>query len=267
MAAEVITTSAERAALPVGTAIRSSAGTIACRFDEKRGVVFGSDYPFPWESLELPLTVLYRPDVPARTEPTEEQVRAALNAVLDDNTIHPTSLIDRMASAVLALLPQRVAPSTDEIAEALSGPWFDSRVYSSHAVAMTIEVLYASQPTVAEVKAEAIREYIERRETPVLRVETTDELRPIIDMALSPFTRAVRDVAAERSTHAERGWTPEHDRRHGVDHLVRLARDYVTRQGAAAEEAGVYDRKYLVKAASLLVAAIELVDRQEADHA
>lgn len=75
-----IRTAAELDALPVGSVVRSSAGTIGCRFDRKRGVVFGSDYPFPWESLQLPLTVLFRPDAPARTEPTEEQVREVFDA-------------------------------------------------------------------------------------------------------------------------------------------------------------------------------------------
>lgn len=79
-------------------------------------------------------------------------------------------------------------------------------------------------------------------------------------------SRALRDVAAERATHADRGWTPNHDRTHGVDHLVRLAEHYAHGQGPAAEVEGVYDREYLVKAASLLVAAVELMDAIEADR-
>jgi len=57
-----ITTVADREALSVGTVVRSAAGTIACRFDEERGVVFGMSLPFPWRTLQLPLTVLWAED-------------------------------------------------------------------------------------------------------------------------------------------------------------------------------------------------------------
>lgn len=50
-----------RDALPDGTVVRSSAGTIACRFDNGRGVMFGMSLPFPWKNLALPLTVLWEP--------------------------------------------------------------------------------------------------------------------------------------------------------------------------------------------------------------
>jgi hypothetical protein len=63
-----ITTAAELDALPVGSVVRSSAGTIGYRYDETRGIVFGDDRCFPWGVLELPLTVIYRPDQPQRSE-------------------------------------------------------------------------------------------------------------------------------------------------------------------------------------------------------
>jgi len=50
-----------RDALPDGTVVRSSAGTIAARFDNSCGVLFGMSLPFPWENLTLPLTVLWEP--------------------------------------------------------------------------------------------------------------------------------------------------------------------------------------------------------------
>lgn len=56
-----VTTVAERAALPVGAVVRSTAGTIAARFDAERGVVFGMSQPFSWATLQLPLTVLWQP--------------------------------------------------------------------------------------------------------------------------------------------------------------------------------------------------------------
>lgn len=74
------------------------------------------------------------------------------------------------------------------------------------------------------------------------------------------ISTAVSDVIAERATHAERGWTPEHDAEHGVRHLLHLAADYADR--AAANDPP--SRGDAVKAASLLVAAIELIDRQGA---
>lgn len=48
-------------AIPVGTVVLSAAGTIACRYDQDHGVVFGDERPFPWEALhkEFPLQVLY----------------------------------------------------------------------------------------------------------------------------------------------------------------------------------------------------------------
>lgn len=109
---EQITTAAERQALPPGTVVLSSGGTIACRHVDLDGVLFGMDVSFPWDRLQLPLTVLYRPDQ-----------------------------------------PQRVQPSREEIAEAITGPWFNSRTYSLEVVAMNVEAMFGSQPTVAEVRA------------------------------------------------------------------------------------------------------------------
>ena len=86
-----------------------------------------------------PFTVLYRPDAPARTEPTEE--------------------------------PQRVAPSEEKIAKAmqeadwrtpLHGVAFED-LASEHrdwwlSIARAAAALYASQPTVAEVRAQALED-------------------------------------------------------------------------------------------------------------
>jgi len=49
----------------------------------------------------------------------------------------------------------------------------------------------------------------------------------------------------ERLTHAKRGWPVEHDRKQGVDHLLRLALDYLANGKS-------------VKAGSLIMAAREL---------
>ena len=48
--------------VPARSIVRSDAGTIACRFDGRNGVVFGDDRPFPWHNLALPAVVLWHPD-------------------------------------------------------------------------------------------------------------------------------------------------------------------------------------------------------------
>lgn len=57
-----VTTAAELDALPVGSVVRSSAGTIACKCEATRGVVFGDDRSFPWLKLATPATVLHEPE-------------------------------------------------------------------------------------------------------------------------------------------------------------------------------------------------------------
>ena len=81
-----ITTAAGLDALPIGSVVRSSAGTIGCRYDERRGLVFGDDRCFPWTGhLAFPLTVLYRPDQPQRTvaEIKAEALRGAAETAED----------------------------------------------------------------------------------------------------------------------------------------------------------------------------------------
>ncbi|WP_299091895.1 hypothetical protein [uncultured Microbacterium sp.] len=57
-----ISTVAQLQDVPIGTIVRSAAGTIASRFDQDNGVVFGDDRPFPWEMLQLPVTVVLTAD-------------------------------------------------------------------------------------------------------------------------------------------------------------------------------------------------------------
>lgn len=56
-----ITTADELDALPTGVVVRSSAGTIAARFDHAHGVLFGDSRTFRWKLLALPAEVLYDP--------------------------------------------------------------------------------------------------------------------------------------------------------------------------------------------------------------
>lgn len=48
--------------VPAGTVVRAVDGTIACRYDETRGVVFGDERPFPWTVLRAPAVVLWPVD-------------------------------------------------------------------------------------------------------------------------------------------------------------------------------------------------------------
>jgi len=50
--------------VPVGAIVRSPAGTIACRYDESVGTVFGDDRPFEWGALASPVHVLWMPPTP-----------------------------------------------------------------------------------------------------------------------------------------------------------------------------------------------------------
>lgn len=56
-----IETAADLDRVPSGSVVRSSAGTIACRFDGRNGVVFGDERPFPWHKLALPAEVIWDP--------------------------------------------------------------------------------------------------------------------------------------------------------------------------------------------------------------
>lgn len=56
-----IETDAELHAVGRGVVVRAKDGTIAARFDERFGVVFGDDRPFSWSALHAPATVLFDP--------------------------------------------------------------------------------------------------------------------------------------------------------------------------------------------------------------
>jgi len=90
---------------------------------------------------------------------------------------------------------------------------------------------------------------------------------------------AARDVLAERRRQIEaEGWTPEHDDKHVSGHLVQAARCYLLhgRGGLAPMQTAPvvwpWDarwwkptgrRRDLVKAAALILAEIERMDRME----
>lgn len=57
----MITTAEELDAVPIGAIVRSELGTIACRYDKTRGVVFGDERPFPWQALARPAELIWTP--------------------------------------------------------------------------------------------------------------------------------------------------------------------------------------------------------------
>lgn len=192
-----ITTIAELDALPVGSiAARicsDGQGNVAysltsegwCMSTERIDAPRISEYDQVGNHIG-PLTVLYRPDAPERTAPTEEQVAWAIAGVYGETCAwgrekgRVCGLCDcngmteayarQAAHAVLDLLPQRVAPSEEEIARAIfdvrdgdldveeweETNWETRERYECDARA--VQKLYASQPTVTEVRAQALKE-------------------------------------------------------------------------------------------------------------
>lgn len=116
-----ITTTTQLEAVPVGHVVRSAAGTIAARFDQDRGVVFGDNRPFPWIALDLPATVLW--PLPAATvKPGREELARTIDPRPWSERHHPfrdfaearttAELVERdresvrrIADDVLAILP------------------------------------------------------------------------------------------------------------------------------------------------------------------
>lgn len=75
----LVTTEADRDALPVGHVVLSAAGSIACRASETLGVILGDSRTFPWTLLQLPLTILHpAPPVSAETLAAVLELRGVL---------------------------------------------------------------------------------------------------------------------------------------------------------------------------------------------
>lgn len=74
------------------------------------------------------------------------------------------------------------------------------------------------------------------------------------------WSYAIEDIAAERASQIEKGWTPEHDDEHGFGHLMNLA------LGRIRNELLPPSREELVQAAALIVAGIEWMDRNVPDR-
>lgn len=250
-----ITTAAELDALPAGTVIRTRQG-------DDDPVVYEKDHGYCWwatgsssprlaEDLgtdgDLPATVIYSPETywcckTCISDALETSFRDWQRRVRADQDV-PETEYEAMAQAMVPLLRSAetatVKPSVSQVAEVIENAgWHagEGHVMDFFAAARAVLTLLPGR-TEAEVIAGALEGY--------------------------RITRAVQDVALERATHASRGWTAEHDRIHGAHHLVKLAERYANTP--AQDEGGnsIYSRAGLVKAASLVVAAIDLLDRVE----
>ncbi|WP_295792028.1 hypothetical protein [uncultured Microbacterium sp.] len=73
---------------------------------------------------------------------------------------------------------------------------------------------------------------------------------------------AILEVTAERSRQEEKGWTPEHDDEHGVQHLLVEAYNRLSVVGYDAGTKAGASSHSLVVVAALLVAAIEANERR-----
>ena len=92
---------------------------------------------------------------------------------------------------------------------------------------------------------------------------------------MNAITKAAADVLAERRRQIEReGWTPEHDDEHNAGEMARAAACYALfntaptptmwpRQWDASWWKPKDDRSNLVRAAALLLAEIERLDRAD----
>jgi hypothetical protein len=81
-------------------------------------------------------------------------------------------------------------------------------------------------------------------------------------MITPDLEKVLTDIRNEREHQLTR-WSTDHDDSHQTHQLVKLAEQYAHKCGKGGEE-GYYDRHRLVQAATLLVAAIEAMDRRDA---
>ena len=89
-----------------------------------------------------------------------------------------------------------------------------------------------------------------------------EELRELLLSEPETIQRSVIDVAVERITQPDHGWTMTHDDEHGYGHLIRLAKDRLERAYTMGDMgADEQARVQLVKAAALAVAGIDVIDR------
>ena len=74
-------------------------------------------------------------------------------------------------------------------------------------------------------------------------------------------TDVLNEVYQERMTHAEHGYTIEHDEAHGLHHLINVAKDHLSGFGEMPTDQFI--RGEIITAMSVLNAAVDLMDRLE----
>lgn len=125
MSPDVADTRADLDALPWGSVVLDPHGRAFQKFTDGWGAAgLGGVH----EVTARPATVLYRSDAPSWRDNVSED--------------------------------EQVRPGVDEIADQIRGPWFDEQRFSAEAIAACVDALYAAQPTIAEVKAEAWAEAV-----------------------------------------------------------------------------------------------------------
>ncbi len=116
------------------------------------------------------------------------------------------------------------------------------------------------------------------------RKNAVDQIWPLLGYALRErlaMTAAARDVLAERRRQIDEGWVPEHDDEHDAGELAAAAACYAGNaagyvwNGEWLSEVWPWEREWwkpttprrdLVKAAALILAEIERLDRAADDH-
>lgn len=78
--------------------------------------------------------------------------------------------------------------------------------------------------------------------------------------------RVLADIRAERARHSEIGYDQKHDDGHDLHDLVEWSKRYASKAGKKPGALpGLYDRQRLVQSASLMVSAIEYMDRIDSE--
>lgn len=135
--------------------------------------------------------------------------------------------------------------------------------FANHRTAAVVIAWDPSNPQHADAYDELMNAAVNAMVVPGVRVTARERAACAwgVVMLTPEALPVLAQITLERDRQlTELGWTPEHDDTHGAVHLVSLAVDHIIEVGYVAVRAD--DRDELVQAAALLVAAIEVLDRQ-----
>lgn len=89
-----------RMTVPAGTVVHAADGTIACRYDETRGVVFGDERSFPWRVLNAPAVVLWPRDLAAVIAKARQEERDRISDLIgQEATAYHDNMCDLFTEA------------------------------------------------------------------------------------------------------------------------------------------------------------------------